>query len=96
MHAIVVIEPAGKLVDDGLGIGSRVDAGVVALQRSDERLGHAIALRAFDRRSARCQADDAGEASGVESGVAAAIIGEPFDGLRQLIHLESGARRWRP
>ena len=87
MHAIIVVKPAGQLVDDRLGVRSWADAGVVALQRSDKRLGHAIALRAFDRRRARCEANVAGEAAGVVGGVAAAVIGEPLNGVRQLVHL---------
>ena len=72
MHAIIVIKPTGKLVDDRLGVRSWAEAGVVALQRSDKGLGHAIALRAFDRRRARCEANVAGEAAGVVGGAAAA------------------------
>ncbi len=87
MHAIIVVEPFWQLVDDGLCVGSRADAGVVSFEGPDESLGHSVALRTFDRRGAWCQADVAREAPCILGSVAAAVISQPFDGVGQLVHL---------
>ncbi len=87
MHAIIMIEPSWQLLDDSAGVGAWADAGVIALECADERLCHSVALRAFDRRGSRDQADVAGEAPGIVRGVAAAVVGQPFDGVRQGVHL---------
>ena len=63
------------------------DASVIALERANERLRHSATLRAFDRRGSRDQADIAGEAPDIMRGVAVAVIGQPFDGVRQGIDL---------
>lgn len=44
-------------------------------------------MRAFDGRGAWDQAHVVGEAAGLVRGVAAAIVGQPFDGARQAVHL---------
>ena len=50
MHAVVVLDPARQLVDDRLGVGPRVHADVVALERasvlrSNVKVGDASAAR---------------------------------------------------
>lgn len=87
MHAIIMIEPAWQLLDDSAGVGARADAGVIALERANERLCHSVALRAFCRCGSWDQPNVAGEAPGIMRGVAAAVVGQPFDGVRQGIHL---------
>ena len=78
MYLVIVVEPDWQLRDNGLRIGAGVHADIVALERANERLGHAVGLRAADRGRARDQPDVAGKVAGVASGVAAA----PFDKLR--------------
>lgn len=56
MHAIIMIEPSWQLLDDSASVGARADAGVIALERANERLRHTVALRAFDRGGSRDQA----------------------------------------
>lgn len=86
VDGIVVVEPAGQLVEDCSGVGLFGDADVVALHGAHERLGHAVGLRAFDGCCARPEVDLAGEAAGLLGGVAAAVIRQPFDGGRQPVH----------
>src|SRR4051794_26229398 len=50
MNLIVVGEPAGKLAHDGQGVRSGRDPDVIAFHGTHERLSHAVALRALDRR----------------------------------------------
>src|SRR6185369_9853086 len=69
----------------GLGIGTRIDAHIVALDRANKGFGHSVALRTFDWRGSRLEPDVAGEAAGVTSQVAAAVVGEPFDRDREAI-----------
>ena len=73
MHLVIVVEPGWQLRDDGLRIGLWVPADVVALEGADERLGHAVGLRAADRGGLRDQPDASGERAGVAGGVAAAL-----------------------
>jgi hypothetical protein len=87
MHAIVVIEPMRDLGDDRSGIGSLADAGIIALEGFNEDFCHAVALWALDWRGERNEADFAREATGIVSGVATAVIGQPFDGMRRVVYL---------
>ena len=70
---------------DGLCIRARTDADVVTLDRTDEGLGHSIALWTFDWRRSRFEADVASEAACLAGDVTAAIVGQPLDGDRQAI-----------
>jgi hypothetical protein len=79
MMLVVMLEPGIELAEDGVGVGPRLHSCVVALEAFDEGLGHAVALRAFDRRCSRYQLDLSGEGSGLLSGVGRAVIGEPLD-----------------
>lgn len=58
---------------------------VVALEGAHEGFGHAVALRALDRGGQWFQADLACEAAGRSCAEAGAVIGQPFDGLRQVV-----------
>ncbi len=86
MHLVVVRQPAWKLFDNGSGVGPGVHADVVALEGADERLGHAVRLRAADGRRPWDQPDVTGEGAGVASGVAAAVIRKPLDRLGHTVH----------
>lgn len=85
MHLIIVVEPDRELLDHRLRVGLGADAGIIALEGSDESFGHAVALRAFDRCGSWDEADVSRETSSVLCGVAAAVVSQPFDGVRQLV-----------
>ena len=70
---------------DGLCIRARTDANIVTFDRTDESFGHSIALRTFDWRRSRFEADVASEPACLVGDVTAAIIGQPLDGDRQAI-----------
>src|SRR5437762_10325517 len=53
VNGIVVLHPAIDQGEGGSSIGDRVHPDVIALEGLHERLGHAIALGAFDRRAAK-------------------------------------------
>jgi hypothetical protein len=61
------------------------DANVASLDGADEGFGHAIALRALNRRCSRLQPDFPNKATGLPSDIAATIVGQAFDGDRQTI-----------
>jgi hypothetical protein len=85
MHLIIVVEPDRELVDHRLRIGLGADAGIIALEGSDKSFGHAVALRAFDRCGSWDEADVSRETPGIVRCIAAAVVGQPFDGVRQLV-----------
>ena len=58
---MLVLHPAIDEGKSGSGIRDRADPDVVALEGFDERFGHAVALRAFDRREARHQVERQGD-----------------------------------
>lgn len=63
MHAIVVVEPFGPLLNNGPGIRSGADASEVSFKRADERLGHTVALgfrRGWCAGSGRCRGRSVG------------------------------------
>jgi len=76
-----MLEPGGQLSDDGFSIRGWIDRDVVALEGFDERLGHAVRLRASHRCRARFHADLAEQGCRVPGDEAGAVVGEPFDGL---------------
>ena len=78
---VIVLDPASDQLDDGSGVGQRVDLDVVALERMHEGLGHTVGLRAPDGREARLQPQLAGEDARLAGGVGAAVVGEHLDRL---------------
>src|SRR5215467_4763409 len=86
MHRVVVLEPTVELAQYTGGIGARADLRVVALESLHKSFGHAIGLWAFDWRRARHQADLAGQLAGLAGGVWRAVVGQPLDRQRQLVH----------
>ena len=84
VNLIVVCDPRRQLTQHGLGIRSRADADVVTFDRADEGLSHSIALRTFDGCRSRFETDVASEFARIASNVAATVIGQPFDGSRQV------------
>ncbi len=89
---VVVRQPGGQLLGDGLCVGCGADADIIALERADESLRHAVGLRAADRGGTRDEADVAGEAPGFTADVGTAVVGKPLDRLDEAVY----ARRWRP
>lgn len=85
MHVIIVVEPDRELVDHRLRIRLCADAGIIAFKGSDEGFGHAVALRAFYRRGSWDEANVSRETPGLLRRVAASVIGQPFDGVGQLV-----------
>ena len=71
MHVVVVGQPAWKLLDDGLGVRPRAHTNIVPFERPDERLGHAVGLRAADPASCaapgRCRGRNAENVTFIES-----------------------------
>src|SRR5690606_41558371 len=78
MDGVVVVEPAGQLVDHGSGVGLFGDADIVSLHGAHEGLGHAVGLWAFDGSSAGPEVDLAGAAAGLSTGVAGNRVGQPL------------------
>src|ERR1700680_1722096 len=78
MHGIVVLHPDVNESKGGSGIRDRADLDVVALEGFDERFGHTVALRAFDRREARDQVERQGDLDGLVSREDRAVVGEPL------------------
>jgi hypothetical protein len=79
---VVILDPAGQLLEDGQGVGTGLDAGVVALEGFPERLADAVALWAAHGGEAGDQAK-----SDVEH-----IAGEGGAVVSPLLH-GGGARR---
>ncbi len=90
VNFVVVCEPSRQLVEDGTGVGFGADPGIIALQCPDERLGHAVRLRAFDRRGSGHETDVSGEPTGVVGSAAATVVGQRLIvipvGIRQDSH----------
>jgi len=82
---VVMVEPIRQSEHDRPGIWNGVRRDVVALEGPHEGFGHAVALRALNRGGERLQADIAGEATGLSSDGAGAVVGQPFDGLRHAV-----------
>jgi len=83
VHGVVVLHPAIDECKGCSGIRDRADPHVIALKGFDERLGHAIALRAFDRGEARHQVQRQRELDGPMSGEDRAVVGEPLHRMRR-------------
>ena len=71
---VVVLEPGREQLEGSGGVRQRGDLDVVALERADEGLGDAIALRARHRRKIGLEAELAGEDAGVLGGVGRAVV----------------------
>ena len=76
VHGVEVLEGRRQLVHYGGCVGQVHQTDVVALEGVDEALGHAVALRAADRRVRRLEAQLARNAACVVSDVGAAVVRE--------------------
>jgi len=90
---VIVLDPASDQLDDGFGIGQRVDLDVIALERVHEGLGHSVGLRASDGCEARIQPQLSGEGPGFAGRVGAAVVGEHLDRLRRPAGAEAPLHR---
>src|SRR5204863_1762797 len=83
VNGVVVLHPAIDQGEGGSSIGDRVHPDVIALEGLYERLGHAIALGAFDRGEAGHQIERQGDLDRPISGEDRSVIGEPRHGMRR-------------
>ena len=86
MNCIIVFEPAIELLHHRRGIRPRTDPRIVPLEGLHEGLGHAVRLRALNRRGARHQADQPCQCAGIGGDVGRAVVGQPLDRLWQLVY----------
>jgi len=82
VNRIVVLHPAINEGEGSSGVRDRADANVIALEGLHESLGHAVTLRAFDRREARHQVERQGDLDSPMSREDRAVVGEPLQGMR--------------
>lgn len=76
MHLVEVLERGGQLRQDGLRIAQVHARDVVAFERVDEALGHAVALRAAHGRVDGPEAEFVGQLARVVGDVGAAVVAE--------------------
>ena len=79
VNLVVVGDPSWQLTHDCVGIWSRTDTDIVALDRANEGFSHSVALWTSRGVVLGFEPDVAGEAAGVAGDVAAAVIRKPFD-----------------
>src|SRR5918993_3052764 len=83
---IVMSKPARQRVHYRAGIRAGADAGIIALDRAHEGLSHAVRLRAHQRRGARLPSKLPGKRASWPRHVAASVVGQPLDCVRQTVH----------
>src|SRR5438270_9126661 len=83
VHGVVVPHPAIDQGESGSSIGDWVHPDVIALERLHQRLGHAIAFRAFDRGEAGHQVERQGGLDRLVGNEDRSVIGEPLHGMRR-------------
>src|SRR6266702_1253544 len=88
MHGVVVLHPAIDESKSRSGIRDWADPDIVALEGLHESLGHAVALRAFDRGEARDQVERHGDLDGFMRGEDRVIVGKPLYGMRRVDRAE--------
>src|SRR5215831_19639345 len=86
MDRIVMLKPAVELAQDARRVASRIDPCVVAFERFYKGLGHAVGLRAFDRRCTRLKADLVGQRPSLARGIGRAVVRQPLDYPRQAVY----------
>src|ERR1700684_3899022 len=83
MALVVILEPRRQLRQDGFRIRSIVNIHVVSLEGFDKRFGHAVGLRASNRREAGNEAEGDRKIDGVMRPIATAVVREPLHRMRQ-------------
>jgi len=86
MVFVVVLEPFVDMPECSFGIRQWVDTNVVTLESLHECFRYAVRFRAPHRREASLQVQRGGKVPCVLGGVAAAIVGQPFDRVRHSEH----------
>lgn len=84
MDFVVIVEPYSHQVQGGLGIWKNGVPRVIALQCFDEGFGDAIALGRTNWREGKPEPKGCCGYGGFLGDVGAAIVGQPFDGMRRL------------
>src|ERR1044071_4222261 len=77
MHSVVILHPEINLNNRRGGVRNRAYPDIVALEGFDEGFGHAVALRAFDRRETRLQVQCQSDINGPVGGKDRAVVREP-------------------
>src|SRR6202044_4059132 len=83
MALVVILEPCRQPRQDSLSIRTIVNIHVISLEGFDESLGHAVRLRAANRREAGNEAQGDREVARFWGSIAAAVVREPLDRMRQ-------------
>lgn len=92
MHSVVILHPEINLNKRRGGVRNRAYPDIVALEGFDEGFGHAVALRAFDRRETRLQVQCQSNLNGPVGGEDRAVVREPLhpvggtEGAEALLH----------
>src|SRR5205807_9839572 len=89
MHGVVVLHPVIDESKSRSGIRDRTDPDIVALEGLYESLGHAVALRAFDRGKAWDQVERHGDLDGFVGGEDRAVVGQPLHRMRRADRAEA-------
>ena len=94
MALVVILEPCPQSRQNSLGIRTIVNIHVISLEGFDERLGHAVRLRAANRREAGNKAQGDREVDRFMGSIAAAVVREPLDRMRQSSIAKSSFDAW--
>jgi hypothetical protein len=89
----VILDPFGQQVQDGVGVWKDGGRSIVPLQGFDEGLGHAVALWAANRSEEQNNAKGSSHLGCLPGDVGTAIVGEPFEPVRDLKALEAAFNR---
>jgi hypothetical protein len=82
MILVVVVDPGRKLLQDGQGIRTRLDAGIVTFKDFDEGFAHTVAFWTADGRKAGHEGQRDNEFQCLSGGVGGAIVRQPLNGMR--------------
>ena len=81
MVFVIIVDPARQLLQNGQGIRTRLDAGVVALEGFHEGLADPVALWAEDGCEAGHQGQRGGEFQCLTGGISGAVVRQPLNGM---------------
>ncbi len=88
--SVIVLDPGGKLLQDGEGVRAGLDAGIIALEGFDECLADAVALRTAHRGKAGDEVEGGRDVKRVAGGEGGAIVGQPLHGMGRPQDPEAG------
>lgn len=81
MVFVVVGDPGPDPIQNGVGVGTGLHAGIVALERFNERLAHPVALRRAHRCEARHETQGCCEGQCLGGCEGRAVVGQPLHGM---------------